>query len=115
MTTTITYGTTSTTPYMLLGYATTVDKPLRLHAIIGRGDPDVTLSETGTRTGTLSAFYLTEGDALAAMDVLKQVGTFALADTEYPGVDMTFVASSLALRYDQKRWVLDITYQEVVV
>lgn len=114
MTTTITYGTTSTSPYMLLGYRTTVQKPIRLHAIIGRGDPDVTLSETGTRSGTLSCFYAEEGEALAALDVLRQVGTFTLTDTDLPDIGMTFVASSLSLRYDQKHWVLDVTYTEVL-
>lgn len=114
MTTTINYGTTSTTPYMLLGYETAVEKPIRLHAIIGRGDPDVTLSETGTRSGTLSCFYATEAEAVAALDVLKQVGTFTLTDSDYPNIGMLFVSSRLALRYDQKHWVLDIEYTEVV-
>ncbi|GEL95354.1 hypothetical protein [Cellulomonas composti] len=120
MTSTITSGSISTTPDQVLGYEATVDRPVQVHRIIGRGDPDVTLSPAGLRTGTLHLFYLTAQDADAALTVLSQVGTFTLATDDLgmpvgsgPDGVMRFVPSRLHLRLEGRRWVLDVDYQEV--
>lgn len=113
MTTTITYGTTSTTPDVVLGFATRVDKPVRLHRIIGRGDPDVTLSEPRLRTGTLECLYRAEAAAFDGFALVRELGTFALVDDERPALDMTFVVTGVDITRRGRRWALLLAYEEV--
>lgn len=113
MTTTITRGPTSTVPTLVLGYETHVSKPMRLHPIIGRSDPDVTIGTATSRDGTLSLFYVTEAEAGTAVDLLLLPGPFTLTDDEHPRIGMTFVIGDLRLREDSDHWIIDATYQEV--
>ncbi|KMM45612.1 hypothetical protein CWIS_09740 [Cellulomonas sp. A375-1] len=111
--TSITHGTTVTTPDLVLGYETSVEKPIRRHPIIG-GGLAVTLASTEPRSGTLHLLYVAEADAVAAFYLLQQPGSFDLDDDQRPHISMSFVAERARLRLEQGRWIVEADYLEVI-
>lgn len=117
MTTTITRGTTTVTPTLVLGYKSIRRAKNLIHVIIGRPDPDVTLKPAGLRTGKLELFCLDLAAALAVEALHAGEGVCELEDTDLPALNMLYVASGeIELELDPEtraRWVVRVDYQEV--
>lgn len=118
MTITISNSSNSVQPNLVLGYAVSRKSANMIHTIIGRSDPDVTLKPAGLRTGKLEFFFLTLADALTADTIHKAEGTVALADTDLPALNMSYVTSGdIELELDddtRKRWIVRVDFQEVL-
>lgn len=116
--TTITRVSDSATssPDLVLGYATTRRSRNVIHDLIGGGIA-VTLVATAPRSGTLELFYIDEAAAWAALELHTLADTFTLADTDRPDVGMTYVLSGdVGLSLDEQtrdHWVVTVDYQEV--
>jgi hypothetical protein len=115
---TITDGTTVITPELVLGYETTQASRNIVHEVLGRPDPDVTLAPAGTRSGTLSLFFLTEADAEAARVLHTAASTFTLTDADRPAMGMVYVtAGAITVTLDdqtRERWTVAVEYREVL-
>ena len=118
MTTTLTRGTTTLTPLLLLGYGSSRGSRNIVHTILGRSDPDITLASARLRAGTLS--FLVEDRAAAyrfeAFHAANGVITFN--DTEVANVNMRYVTTDdVTVSIDtqtQLRWLVDVPYQQVL-
>lgn len=117
MTATITVGSQTVTPDLVLGYTAGRTAQAVVHPIIGRPDPDVTLREVLYRAGSLTLLFLDRTDAFTALSVLSGVSVAVLVDDEVPEVNMAFVVTGeLTLTpdgQDIRRWNLTVPFQEV--
>lgn len=119
MTATITRDSDSatTSPYMVLGYATDRESQNVVHNLIG-GDIAVTLVQAVPRAGTLELFYIEEADAWAALALHSTADSFTLVDTDRPEIGMDYVLSAggVGIRLDEQtrdHWIVAVNYQEV--
>lgn len=83
----------SVTVSMVIGYASDVDVPTVVHAVIGRGTPDFTLKPAGPRTGTYEMLCTNETAAINLRRLLKVPGALTLADTATSIADTTFMVT----------------------
>lgn len=116
---TITDGTTTITPLLVLGYQTNQTGRNVLHDILGRADFDVSLRTAGLRSGTLNLLFGTEADAQAARVFHAAAARFTYTDTDVPSAGMVYVldAAQMTLELDpdtQRKWTLAVPYQEVL-
>lgn len=116
--TTITDGSTTLTPLLVLGWQATREARTRVHQLIGRPDPDVTLRPSAARTGQLRILCASEADA-TAMEALHAAGfVLTLADDDVAAVGMAYVVSgALGVELDPgtlTRWVVTADYTEVL-
>lgn len=114
--TTITDGTTTIAPALVLGYDTAQPTRNVFHDILGRPDPDVSLAPAALRSGTLSLLFLTAGEAQAARAVVTDAVVLTLTDVDVPETDMRFVVSGdIATTLDTETylWTIDVPYREV--
>ena len=118
MTTTITDGTTTATPILVTGWDTERDSKNVLHDIISRADDDVTFRPAGLRNGELEVLCATLEDALALEALLAQPRKMALADTDHPLLDMSFVVDgSIGVHLDDEtrlQATVTIGFQQVL-
>jgi hypothetical protein len=118
MATTITSDLATVTPELVTGYETRQSARNVIHEIVGRGDPDVTLRPARSRSGRLRCLFLDAADADGARYDLAQADVWALADTDLPEIDMSFVLTGeTAVRLDPDtllRWVVEFDYREVL-
>lgn len=115
---TITDGVTTLTPDLVLGWESTREARTRVHAILSREDPDVTLRPAATRSGLLRLFFTEWADAYAADQAHGGATVWTLdATTEQAGLTLTYVVSGpTSLRdegTDRRRWLVEVAYQEV--
>lgn len=107
----------STTPALVLSLSSTRNSRSRLHYVIGRGDPVVTLALPSFRSGTIELFYTTEQEAADAERMHTQSGKFVLSYPERPTWAMSYVlGGALKKQLDPEtrdRWVVSVDYQEV--
>lgn len=117
--TTITDGTTTVTPLTVDGYGSTRNTQNLIHPILGSGTADVTLQPALARSGTLTLIAATLADAHALETIHSGTAVLTLADTEYPALDMNYVAfGSIDLELDDETrnaWTVTVGYQEVNV
>ncbi|SDT69445.1 hypothetical protein [Jiangella sp. DSM 45060] len=118
MTTTITDGTTTLTPLLVLGWAPARQARTRVHQLLGRPDPDVTLRPHALRAGQLRILCADEV-AAAAMEQMHAAGTvLTLADDDVATAAMAYVVSGqLTTELDQVtllRWVVTADFTEVL-
>ena len=117
MTTTISDGTNTTVPDLVLGYESTRETGTIVHAIIGSASPDVTLRPAMLRTGRLALFYTTKDAAFAAEAMHNAASSFTIADTDVPDIGMTYVlAGQLGQALEdttRARWILTVPFQEI--
>lgn len=113
---TATSGAGTTSPTLILGYATSRESRNIVHDIIGGGIA-VALVAPRPRSGDLRLFYPEEADAWAALALHGHETTFSLTDTDRPGIGMTYVVNgSVSLALDEQtrtRWTVTVPYQEV--
>lgn len=102
---------------MILGYSSRRAAKNIIHAIIGRADPDITIAAAGLRTGTLEALFLNLAAAVELETLLAGANVLELADTDYPALNMSYVASgAIEVSLDDQtrtRWVVRFDYQEI--
>ncbi|WP_223693794.1 hypothetical protein [Leifsonia poae] len=114
---TISDGTTTITPYLVLSYEAQQAGGNVLHDVIGRGDPDVTLRPAGTRAGSHEFFFLTAAPAEACRVLHARAGVFSFSSDAEPTTSMTYVLDeggvTTALDDRKKRWVVTVAYREV--
>lgn len=115
---TITDGTTVITPDLVLGYEAAQDGRSVFHDVIGRSDPDVTLRELATRSGSLDLFFLTRADADAARTFHAAAKVFTYNAIDNPSTSMDYVVAEGGVRIKlddatRARWVLTVAYREV--
>jgi hypothetical protein len=118
MATTISDGTTTIAPELVLGYETSQAGGNLIHAVLGRRDPDVTLREAGLRAGTLQLFFLTEVEAEACRVLHSAAAVFAYTADDNTTTSMNYVVDpgGISTKLDdstRRRWVVSVGYQEV--
>lgn len=116
---TITDGTVTITPDLVLGWDSTRDARTQVHPVLGRPDPEVTLRPAGTRTGTLVLFFTDLADAQAAEDAHATPGVWSMDNTTEgaPSLAAYVVSGPITLRAEGPnldRWLVEVAYQEVV-
>lgn len=116
--TTISDGTTTITPELVLGYETAQAGRNIVHDILGRPDPDVSLAPAALRAGTLNLFFLTAADADACRKLHARAAVFTYSATDTASTSMRYVLDSAGIGQaleDQtrKRWTVTIAYREV--
>jgi hypothetical protein len=116
--TTISDGTTTLTPMLVLGWAAGRQARTRVHQLIGRPDPDVTLRPHALRSGTLRILCADEA-AGVAMEQLHAAGVvLTLEDDDVAAAAMAYVVSGqLMTELDPvtlARWVVTADYTEVM-
>ncbi|RZU64609.1 hypothetical protein EV379_0912 [Microterricola gilva] len=114
---TITDGTTTITPLLVLGYEATRQGRNIIHPIIGRPDPDVTLAPAALRTGTLSLLFKDEPTAAGCMTMHAAAAVFTVDRDDLPGASMRYVvAGRIGVTLDPAtllRCVVTVDFQEV--
>lgn len=114
---TITHGSTTVTPDLVLGYERSSETTNVFHELAGNAAGYVSLGTESPRTGTLRMLFADRADALAAEDMHRQPGSFVLVDTELDGdLDMTYVREgelTLQLNSSRKTWTLEVGYREI--
>lgn len=115
--TTLARGGTSVSVPMVTNYESTRETGNRVHKIIGRPDPEVTLAEAGLRTGRLEVWCADHAQALAVEALHAGIGVLTLTDGDLPGLGMSYVTSGrVECRLDyqtQTRWLVTVEYAEV--
>lgn len=111
-------GVGETFPHLVLGYELNFESRNIIHNVLDRSDPEVTLHEPLSRSGTLELFYLTEATALAAVNMHRQRDRFVFTDSDRPALNMTYVVDegTITVTLDDEtrvRWVVSIPYREV--
>ncbi|MCA0377876.1 MAG: hypothetical protein LCH36_00345 [Actinobacteria bacterium] len=115
---TITDGTTTFTPTLLMVADSTRESTNKVHRLLG-GKIAVTLGDPVPRSGTLG--FLLKGEALKeACVTLHATGSlFQLTEPDQPSTDMTYVlAEGGKIAVEQLRdyddlWMVSIDFQEV--
>jgi hypothetical protein len=115
---TITDGVTTANPVQVLDYTYTRAARTIVHEVLDRPDPDITLRPVGYRAGTLGLFFPDRATALAAEDMHRIPGVLHLdADADEATATMDYVPTGvIAVTLDltgQRRWRVDVQYQEV--
>lgn len=118
MTTTLSNGTDTITPAVVVGFASSRAVGAIEHEIIGRPDPDVTFAATRTRRGVLELLFAEETAAAAAEALLAEAWTWTLNDASRPTVDgLRFVVAggdlAREMLADVDRWLVRVPYREV--
>jgi hypothetical protein len=117
MTTTISDGTTTITPKLVLGYEVSQESRNVVHTILGRAAPDITLHFTNLRTGTLEMLFENAIEAEEARQLHINPIVFSLASSEIPEANMDYVVSgsvSTVLEDEtRKLWTVSVDFQEV--
>lgn len=121
MSATITRGAATITPTAVTQYASDREAQNRVHVILGRPDPDVTLRPAQSRTGTLMLTFASvtaAADSKTAEDLhAASEGVFVLVSADVPTINMSYVPTgrvSRALDPTLKAWTLSIPFQEVI-
>lgn len=116
---TISDGTTSIHPALVLGYESTRTSRNRMHRILGGGIA-VSLGAADLRAGTLELFFPLEADAAAAEALHSAASSFTLTEPDRTTVEMAYVLAEdgeLSRELDEDtrdHWVVSIEYQEVI-
>ena len=117
MTTTISDGTTSVTPKLILEYEHTRATRSLVHDVLGRADPDVTLRAAATRSGRIRALLVSPADVSTLDELLSAPAVLSIASTDEPRLDgLTFVVADADIRVTlegQSTWFVEWTYQQV--
>lgn len=116
MTTTLSNGTTTLTPKLILGWQSDQATKTQIHPIIGSTTPDVTTRPALKRSGTLQVLFNTETQANTCRTMHTAAGTFTLTSTDLSHINMTYVVAgdtSVKIADTMNHWIVSIGYQEV--
>jgi hypothetical protein len=120
---TITDGTTTITPELVLSVAATQQGGTVFHDIIGdvqSPDPVIvaTVRPARPRAGTLELFFLDAESAEACRALHESPSLFTFDDTDQPTRSMTYGVTSISPALDDQtrmRWIVTVGYQEVIL
>lgn len=117
--TTVTKGTTTLTPLLLIDPAYSRTGGNIVHAILGRRDPDITFAPALLRSGTHKFLCADRAAALALENLHATPGVVTLADTTMVGFGMKYVTTPdpMTIAPDaevRSRWIVEIPFQEVL-
>lgn len=117
-TTTLSNGTTTLTPPLVLGYDAARRPSTVVHEPIASAAPVVTLGPVRLRRGTLEVFALTHADAAAVVALHTPPGVLTLTDTHAPGLGMRYVVADgdvtvQPVGSDLRRWSVRVPFVEV--
>lgn len=119
MTSYVTDGTTTVTPEVVDGYTSGRESGIRVHPILGRAYPDITYQVAKLRTGTFRLVFADETDALDAETLHTTGSILTIVSDERASANFSYVATDTVIREldDETRdvWVVEVTYQEVVI
>lgn len=118
MASTITHTTGTLTPAVVDGWRMSREARSRVHTILGRSAPDVTLRPAGMRKGALRCVFATEATAAAAVAVFATPQVLTFTDTDRPLLAGSFVVADgdIELELDdttRNTWVVTVPFQEV--
>lgn len=111
---TVTDGTTSLSPTLVLDYSTVRPARSLVHEVLGSPSPDITLRPMGTREGVLSLFCLTRADATAIELLHTEPRPLTFIDPD--AAPMRYVVhGTVTVTYlaDADRWRVDASFREV--
>lgn len=112
----ITDGTTTIHPDLVLGYRSTRQAGSTVHEILD-GSIAVSLRQAGLRAGKLALFFVTETDAAAAEQLHTVAARFTLTEPDRTTIGMQYaVVGEISRELDKDtrdRWVVEIGFQEV--
>ncbi len=115
--TTISDGTTTITPQLVLGWESSSASNNIFHTVIGRSDPDVTLRGLATPTGTLKLLFVSQIAANACLALHQQAKTFVVTDSDITAANMTYaVAGVVTVTLDEETravWTVTVPFQVV--
>jgi len=113
---TITTGSGTITPDLVLGYQAASDTRNARHSPL-TGPASFTLRGEGLRAGTLQLLFEIDTAAYAAYAQLAVPGVFTLASTEEPEIGMKFARDGqMTIALDSqllKKWVVSVGFQEI--
>jgi hypothetical protein len=116
--TTITNGTITITPDLVLGWDSAREARTVMHPVLARPDPDVTLRPSAVRTGRLQLWFTDQGDAVAAELAHAAATVWSLdAGPDAPDLPGYVVSGPVTLHADGpdlNRWLVEVEYTEVV-
>lgn len=121
MSTTITHAGGIITPSALRGWSASAPINSRVHNILGRPDPDITVRPAGLRRGTLTLVFGTGAEAYAARGVLAVTQPLTLVNSGVAQVSMTFVVATESggelgeVLGRAGEWTITVPFQEIVL
>lgn len=115
---TISDGTTTITPRLVLGYETSRAGQTVFHDVIGKASPDASLAPLASRAGTLQLFFEDETSAAACVALHAGPATFTYTDSDHPTASMRYAVSEAGLSVlldpdTRRRWIVKVGYREV--
>lgn len=116
---TISNGTTTLTPTLVLGFQSRRESRNVLIEPIDSPEPYVSLAAARTRTGTLSYLFDDEADSLACEQMHSAPGVFTLFDDDVTSVNMSYVVlerGQITRTLDDETrdaWTVTVDYREV--
>lgn len=117
MTTTITDGTTTITPDLVLGWSSDSSTANISHKLAVSRSISVTLVGDGKRTGSMKLFFWTAADCAAARSFFSTASVFTLASGDITQIGMHFVrAGTMSDSLNDATlsgWTLTVGFQEV--
>lgn len=118
MASTIAHSTGILTPAVVDGWRMSREARTRVHTILGRSAPDVTLRPAGMRKGSLRCVFATEAAASAAVGVFAKPQVLTFADTDRPTLAGSFVVADGDIEFElddttRNVWVVTVPFQEV--
>ena len=111
-------GATTLSVISFLGWSDDRESASNLHDIISRADPDVTLHEARTRSGTFQALCADMVDGWALRELLSGASVFHLVNTDLPVTDMDFAMVKANVELDEVtliRAVVTVDYRQVLL
>lgn len=106
----------TSTPELVLGYATERQARTVIHDLLD-GSIAVALVAPRPRTGTLELLYPSEANAWSAFELHSDADSFTIADAGRPDINMTYVVTGHRIELDDATrdvWIVRVDYQEVV-
>jgi hypothetical protein len=117
MASTISTSEETFTPVLIDGYKSSRASRNVIHNVLGANAPAVTLRAAGIRTGTLTALFVTLGEAQALEAALAANDVLQFADTDNESLLMDFIVDggiTVELDDDTRRlWLVEFDFHEV--
>lgn len=116
---TFTSGSTVVAPDNVDGYEASRGARTKVHNVLGRVDPDITLRPAGLRTGTLTLGFIGESDAFDAHTQFSKGVVWTFYTDERP-ITFSFVVpdgGTISLRLDDATrdlWFISLPFSEVI-